>query len=203
MAIPSYFHASPASGSGNGTVQISGDVHTGRQNRTGVATITPSGGASAKTVNIVQTAAAEFVSFDNVSITLSKTGGVITITGRSNSKKITFSLGASNEIGLSLPASFIAAGAAATNGVNIDGDPGAVAAYNFSITFSGIPENVDVDTLVSTLSAVSENGASAAITIQQTGATASLSVSPLTVTIPADGTAQVITITSNTNWTVS
>lgn len=203
MALPSYFHATPSSGSGNGTVQISGDVHTGRQNRTGTATITPSGGATAKTVSIVQTAAAEFVSFDNVSVTVSKTGGVVTITGRSNSKKITFSLGASNELSLSLPASFTAAGASAASGVNIDGDPGAVSAYNFSITFSGIAENTDVDTLVSTLTAVSESGASAAITIQQTGATASLSVSPATITIPADGTAQTVTITSNTNWTVS
>jgi hypothetical protein len=203
MALPSYFHASPASGSGNGTVQISADVHSGRQNRNGIATITPTGGASAKTVSIIQTAAAEFVSFDQVSVTIGKLGGNISIAGRSNSRRLAFSLGQVNEIGLTLPGSFIAAGASATPNVDIPGDPGAVSAYNFSIVFTGIPENMLSDTLESILTAVTENGTSAAVTIQQTGVTATLSVSPTAITIPADGTAQAINIISNTNWTVS
>lgn len=202
-SLPSYFHASPASGSGNGTVQISGDVHTGRQNRTGVATITPSGGAAAKTVNIIQTGAQEFVEFDNVSITVGKLGGNVAITGRSNSRKLTFSLGENNEIELILPSTFMAAGETVAPDVNISGDPGATAAYNFSVVFTGITENSGAEALESILTATTENGASAAVTIIQTGITSSLQVSPTSITIPADGTAQTITVTSNTSWTVS
>jgi len=49
----------------------------------------------------------------------------------------------------------------------------------------------------------SGSGDAAAITITQAAGDPTLSVSPASITIPQAGTAQSVSVTSNTSWTVS
>lgn len=50
MAKPSWLTVSPMSGSGNGVLQNTGSVHTGRNVRTGTVTVTATGVATPKTL---------------------------------------------------------------------------------------------------------------------------------------------------------
>jgi hypothetical protein len=76
--------------------------------------------------------------------------------------------------------------------------------YTFSITFTGIGENTSVSALVSQLTVTTDNGDTDTCTITQAAGDAYLTISPTTITIPAAGTpAQSVTVSSNTNWTIS
>lgn len=79
----------PVSGSGSMAVNISGDKYTGRVQRTLNFTVTTDGGAS-KALVVNQEAAVEAVSADSPAASVAKTGGTVTITGKSNSTKLTF-----------------------------------------------------------------------------------------------------------------
>lgn len=68
-----------------------------------------------------------------------KAGKVVTISGVSNSKKLTFSLG-TGYLTITLPSTYTANSASTSNGATISGDPGAVAEYNFSISID-VPAN--------------------------------------------------------------
>ena len=65
MAKPSWLTVSPMSGSGNGVLQNTGSVHTGRNVRTGTVTVTATGVAQPKTYKVTQEAKPEFISIDN------------------------------------------------------------------------------------------------------------------------------------------
>ena len=199
--MDSFIGVSPLSGSGNGTLAVSGSVHTGRANRTGTFNVTGSGIASPITVNVTQTGKAEFVSFDNVTVSVSKDGETITITGKSNSKNLVFSLITTDGI-LTLPANYTAAGVSTVNGADITDDPGSSAEYAFSISFT-IAANATISDLTDTLKVTANGGQTAQCVVTQTAGDPTLSLSATSITLAADGTAQNITVTSNTSWTVS
>ena len=93
MAKAAWLTVAPMSGTGNATITNTGTVHTGREQRTTTVTGTATGVSPNKTYTVVQKAKPEFVSFDNgAEITVPKTGGTLTITGKSNSAKLTFAL---------------------------------------------------------------------------------------------------------------
>lgn len=69
-------------------------------------------------VDVTQAGKPEFVTFENISV--GKSGGTVSISGVSNSSKLTFSLG-SGDIEFSLPSSYLAAGSSTANGYAIDG----------------------------------------------------------------------------------
>ena len=202
MAKPSWLSISPASGSGNGTISNTSSAHTGRVKREGVVTVQGSGVAAAATYKVIQTPKAEFVSFDNgTSMSVQKSGGAVTITGKSNSSKLNFEwVGNGNNV--SIPAKYIAAGENTSNGTAITGDPGATAEFEWNIEFS-FPENTTIDVVSRTLKVTANGGQTAQIAISQAAGDAYLSVEPLEITIPQDGSAVSVTVTSNTSWTVS
>ena len=205
MAYASWANPNKTSGNGNDTVSWSASEHTGRSSRTTTATFSASG-VEAKTLTIIQSGKTEFVSFSDSTATVSKEGGTLTITGTSNSSKLTFALTGTNGIGLVLPASYTANSVSTSNGAAITGDPGASQQYTFSITFTGIGENTTIASKVSQLTVTPNSGSSAAqtCTITQAAGDAYLTISPNTITIPAAGTpAQSVTVSSNTNWTIS
>ena len=74
----------PVSGSGDQAVNFSGEKHTGRLQRTINLAVTTSGGAK-KALVVNQAAAAEVVRSDSPNASVQKTGGNVTITGKSNS----------------------------------------------------------------------------------------------------------------------
>lgn len=205
MAYASWANPNKTSGNGNDTVSWSATAHTGREARQTTATFAASG-VESKTLTIIQSGKTEFVSFDSATAAVDKTGGTLTITGTSNSSKLTFALTGTNGIGLVLPSSYTANSVTTNNGTAITGDPGAAQEYVFSITFTGIDENTTIDSKVSQLTVTPNSGSSAAVTctITQAAGDAYLTISPTTITIPAAGTpAQSVTVSSNTNWTIS
>ena len=193
------------SGNGNDTVSWTATPHTGREARQTTATFAASG-VESKPLTIIQSGKTEFVSFDSATAAVDKTGGTLTITGKSNSSKLTFALTGTNGIGLTLPSTYKANSVNTNNGTAISGDPGAAQEYVFEITFTNIPENTTIESLVSQLTVTPNSGSSAAATctITQAAGDAYLTISPTTITIPAAGTpAQSVTVSSNTNWTIS
>lgn len=192
------------SGNGNDTVSWTATPHTGREPRQTQATFAASGVSPSPVLQIIQSGKAEYVAFDSATAAVDKTGGTLTITGKSNSSKLTFSLTGANGIGLILPSSYLANSVQTANDAAIAGDPGATQEYAFSITFTGIGENTTIDALVSQLTVKTNNNQSATCDITQAAGDAYLTISPITITIPAAGTpAQSVTVSSNTNWTIS
>ena len=205
MAYASWANPNKTSGNGNDTVSWSATAHTGREARQTTATFAASG-VESKTLTIIQSGKTEFVSFDSATAAVDKAGGTLTITGTSNSSKLTFALTGTNGIGLVLPSSYTANSVNTNNGTAISGDPGASQQYTFSITFTGIDENTTISSKTSQLTVTPNSGSSAAqtCTITQAAGDAYLTISPTTITIPAAGTpAQSVSVSSNTNWTIS
>ena len=194
------------SGNGNDSVSWSASEHTGREARQTQATFAASGVSPSPVLTIIQSGKTEFVSFDSATAAVDKAGGTLTITGKSNSSKLTFALTGNNGIGLVLPSQYKANSVNTNNGASIVGDPGATQEYAFEITFTNIPENTTIESLVSQLTVTPNSGSAAAATctITQAAGDAYLTISPTTITIPAAGTpAQSVTVSSNTNWTIS
>lgn len=198
---PSWLTTNPSTGSGNGTISNSASAHTGRVARTGTVTVTGVGVSTPATYKVTQTPKEEFASFNNGdSMSVDKVGGAVTISGKSNSAKLTFAwVGSSN---VTLPTSYTAAGATVNNGSNISGDPGATAQYDFSVKLT-FPANSTVADIVRTLKVTASGGQSVQIAITQSAGDATLKVSPTDITIPQDGSAVSVEVTSNTSWSVS
>lgn len=201
MAYASWVSPNKTQGNGNDTVAWSGQEHTGRTARQTTATFSASG-VESKTLTIIQAGKTEFVSIEPTAA-VSKEGGSITITGTSNSSKLTFSLTGTNGIGLVLPSSYLANSVNTNNGVAITGDPGAAKEYAFSITFTGIAENASIASLVSQLTVKTNNNQTATCDITQAAGDAYLTIDPTTINLTAAGTAVNVTVQSNTSWTIS
>lgn len=202
MAYASWTTPNKVSGNGNDTVSWTASAHTGRNSRTTTATFAASG-VENKTLTIVQSGKTEYVDIEDTAA-VNKTGGTLTVTGTSNSSKLTFALTGANNIGLVLPSSYLANSVTTNNGAAITGDPGATQEYTFSITFTGIGENTSISSLTSQLTVTDNAGNTDTCTITQAAGDAYLTISPTTITIPAAGTpAQSVAVSSNTSWTIS
>ena len=201
MAYASWVTPNKTSGNGNDTVAWTGSAHTGRSSRQTTATFSASG-VESKVLTIIQAGAAEFVAMDDTAA-VSKTGGTLTISGTSNSSKLTFSLTGTNGIGLVLPTKYTAASVQTNNGAAIAGDPGAAQQYAFSITFTGIEENTSVAALVSQLTVTTNGGQTDTCEITQAAGDAYLTISPTTINLTAAGTAVNVSVSSNTSWSIA
>lgn len=201
MAYASWVTPSKTSGSGDDTVSWSATEHTGRSSRTTTATFSASG-VESKTLTITQSGASEFVTIDSTA-TVAKTGGSVTISGTSNSSKLTFTETGTDNIGITLPSAYTANSVSTNNGAAISGDPGASSAYSFSITISNISANSSASSKTSQITVTPNSGTAAVCNITQAAADPTLSISPSSITIPAAGTAQSVTVTSNTSWSIA
>ena len=201
MAYASWVEPNKTSGNGNDTVAWTGSAHTGRTARTTTATFSASG-VESKTLTIIQSGKTEFVNIDSTAA-VNKSGGTLTITGTSNSSKLTFTLTGTNGIGLVLPANYTANSVSTGNGVAITGDPGAAQQYAFSITFSNIAENTSISSLTSQLTVTANGAQTATCDITQAAGDAYLTISPTEITLTAAGTAVNVSVSSNTSWTIS
>lgn len=192
----------PVSGSGDQAVSISGDKYTGRLERiTNLIVVTNGGVQKALVVN--QAAAAESVTSDSPTATVAKTGGNVTITGKSNSTKLTFAATPAEENGLTLqlPENYTAAGKQTANGAVITDDPGATGEFVWSITISNVPANVSIEELVATLSVTAAGGQNAQVTITQAAGDSTLEIDKETINLDVNGSAQTVNVTSNDEWT--
>ena len=192
----------PVSGSGDQAVSISGDKYTGRLERTANLIVVTNGGVQ-KALVVNQAAAAESVTSDSPTATVAKTGGNVTITGKSNSTKLTFAATPAEENGLTLqlPENYTAAGKQTANGAIIAGDPGATGGFVWSITISNVPANVSIEELVAMLSVTAAGGQKARVTITQAAGDSTLEIDKETINLDVNGSAQTVNVTSNDEWT--
>lgn len=192
----------PVSGSGDQAVSISGDKYTGRLERTANLIVVTNGGVQ-KALVVNQAAATESVTSDSPTATVAKTGGNVTITGKSNSTKLTFAatLAEENGLTLQLPENYTAAGKQTANGAIIADDPGATGEFVWSITISNVPANVSIEELVATLSVTAAGGQKAQVTITQAAGDSTLEIDKETINLDVNGSAQTVNVTSNDEWT--
>lgn len=206
MAKAAWLTVNPMSGSGNQTIQNSGTEHTGRLQRTTTVTGIASGVSPNRTYTVIQQPKSEFVSFDESEVTVSKGGGNLTITGKSNSQKLTFTLVDPNEdendLVLELPENYTAGGASTANGAEITGDPGATAEYEFSIQFTGIAANATINELTAAVKVEANGGQTAQVTVKQTAGDPTFEFGQDSITLTSSGDAVTNTIVSNTSWTL-
>ena len=211
MAKAAWLTVNPASGNGNATVQNTGTVHTGREQRETTVTGVAVGVSPNKTYKVIQKGKPEFVSFTNgAETTVGKAGGTLTITGKTNSSKLNFELVnletravVEGGLELTLPSKYTAGGVETTNNVAITGDPGAQQEFEFSITFTGIAANTTIDELTAAMKVTTAGGQTAQIQIKQSAGDPVFSFSQETITLEASGTAVSQTIVSNTSWELS
>lgn len=196
---------SPSTGSGDTTLQVKAET-VNRGNRVvqlASFEVEGTGVAVKKQFVASHLPAAEFIEFDNKNPAVDKGGGPITLTGKSNSEKITFSKGTGDIIGANIAAiKFTANGAEATSGTNISGDPGAKAKYSFSLTLTAV-ENETIEARTQQIIATAKGGQRAMATLNQTAGDPFIEVAPTKIDVPQDGSAVQVTVDTNTTFTVA
>lgn len=204
--IPSYLSWVPKTGTGNQQITINSTTpYKGRSNRTTEIPGKIVGKSNSVTVTVVETAAAEYITPDGLSINVAKGGETIHVTGKSNSKILTFTW--KTNFGLPAVTSYKVNGSVtATSGTAISGDPGAKAEYTYDVTIV-VPKNETITARSATLE-IKGGGASVVKTITITQALGdsylylnSQGTTTATITIPAGGGAQTLNVLSNDKWT--
>lgn len=205
MAYSAWLVPSKVQGSGNDTVNVTaGSNNTGRNARSTNMTFKA---ANCPDVvrQVTQAGKPEFVTMQ-ASASIDKVGGTVTITGTTNSSKLTFSLASGGTLDLTLPSSYTANSVSTNNGDAISGDPGATQEFPFSIQFASVGANPDVTAKSCQLIVTDDAGHTATCTITQAAGDPTLSVSPASVTLDWDAytesTSASFSVTSNTNWTI-
>lgn len=196
---------SPSTGSGDTTLQVKAETPNRGNRVVQIATFEVEGTGVAVKKQFVANhlPAAEFIEFDNKKPAVDKGGGTVTLTGKSNSEKITFSKGTGNIIGANISAiKFTANGVEATSGIAISGDPGAKAKYNFSLTLTAAA-NETIQARTQQIIAVASGGQKATATLSQTAGDPFIEVAPTKIDVPQDGSAVQVTVDTNTTFTVT
>lgn len=195
----------PSTGSGDTTLQVKAET-ANRGNRvaqTAIFEVEGAGVVEKKQFVAKHLPADEFIEFDNKNPAVDKGGGTVTLTGKSNSPKITFSKGTGSIIKADLAAiKFTANGAEATSGTAISGDPGAKAKYNFSLTLTAAA-NETIKAVTQQIIATANGGQKATTTLNQTAGDPFIGVTPTSIDVPQDGSAVQVTVDTNTTFTVT
>ena len=206
MAYASWLIPSKTQGSGNDTVNVTaGTDNTGRNARSTNMTF-KAANCEDMVRQVTQAGKPEFVTIESAK-SVDKAGvQTLTITGTSNSSKLTFSLASGGTLELTLPSSYTANSVATDNGAAISGDPGATQEFAFSIAFTSIGANPTITARSAQLIVTDNAGNTATCTITQAAGDATLSVSPASVQLDwnaaTEGTSASFSVSSNTNWTI-
>lgn len=199
MAKANWVKTNPSSGSGDATVNVSSaSEHTGRKLRTTVLTWKAANVADIpRTVN--QAGKPEYVDIDDAA-SADKAGKVVTISGISNSAKLTFSLG-TGDLAITLPTTYTANSISTANGAAIAGDPGALAQYPFSIVIT-VPSNNDTVAKTRQIIVTDEGGHQDVCLLTSAAGDAYVRVAEGTIELDYKGTPVTVAVESNTSWTI-
>ena len=199
MAKANWVKVNPSQGSGNATVNVSSNgEHTGRVARTTILTWKAANVADIqRTVN--QAGKPEYVDIADAA-SADKEGKVVTISGVSNSKKLTFSLG-TGDLTITLPSTYTANSVSTSNGATISGDPGAVAEYNFSISIT-VPANTSTTAKTRQIIVTDEGGHQDVCLLTSAAGDAYVTVAEGVIELDYQGTAVTVEVKSNTSWTI-
>lgn len=204
--IPSYLSWVPKTGTGNAQIKInSANPYTGRTDRSTAISGKIVGKINTVRVIVTEKAADEFITPNGLTINVAKDGETIHVTGKSNSKLLTFTW--KTNFGIANVTSFkVNSSTIATSGTAIVGDPGATGEYTYDVTVV-VPKNETITARSATLEIKGE-GSTVVKTITITQALGdsylylnSQGTTTATVTIPKDGGEQTLKILSNDTWT--
>lgn len=204
--IPSYLSWVPKTGTGNAQIKInSANPYTGRTDRSTAISGKIVGKTNTVRVIVTEKATDEFVTPDKATINVAKGGETIHVTGKSNSKLLTFRWGVN--FGIANVTSFkVNSSTTATSGTAITGDPGATGEYTYDVTVV-VPKNETVTSRVAILAIRGEgSNIGKSVTITQAPGDSYLylnsqGTTTATVTIPKGGGEQTLEILSNDKWT--
>lgn len=200
MAKASWVKVTPSQGSGDATVNVSSQSeHTGRVARTSVLTWKAANVTDIqRTIN--QAGKPEFVDIADAA-SADKAGKVVTISGVSNSKKLTFSFGTGDLTDITLPSTYTANSVSTSNGANINGDPGASAEYNFSISIT-VPANDEISAKTRQIIVTDEAGNRDICTLTSAAGDAYVTIADGDIELDYLGTPVAVEVKSNTTWTI-
>lgn len=204
--IPSYLSWVPKTGTGNAQIKINSvKPYTGRADRSTAISGKIVGKTDTVRVIVTEKAADEFITPDALTINVAKGGETIHVTGKSNSKLLTFTW--TTSFGIANVTSFkVNNSITATSGTAITGDPGATEKYTYDVTVV-VPKN---ETIVARSATLEIKGVGSTvvktITITQALGDSYLylnlqGTTTATVTIPKGGGEQTLNILSNDKWT--
>lgn len=204
--IPSYLSWVPKTGTGNAQIRInSANPYTGRTDRSTAISGKIVGKTNTVKVVVTEKAADEFITPNSLTINVAKGGETIHVTGKSNSKLLTFTW--KTNFGIANVTSFkVNSSTIATSGTAIVGDPGATGEYTYDVNVV-VPKNETIKVRSATLEIKGE-GSTVVKTITITQALGdsylylnSQGTTTATVTIPKGGGEQTLKILSNDQWT--
>lgn len=199
MAKANWVKVNPSNGSGNVNVNVSSTAeHTGRVARTTILTWKAANVANIERT-VSQAGKPEYVDVVDAA-SADKAGKVVTISGVSNSKKLTFTLG-TGDLTITLPSSYTANSVSTSNGANISGDPGAVAEYNFSISIT-VPANTSTTAKTRQIIVTDEGGHQDVCLLTSAAGDAYVTVAEGVIELDYQGTAVTVEVKSNTSWTI-
>lgn len=198
--VKSFVTLDKDSGSGNGIVTASANSqNTGRSVRFVDVTFSAAN-CEDKVRRLNQQGKPESVSIQSAAAPTSA-GGTLTLQGISNSPALAFTKGTDN-IGLTLPSTYTAAGLTVNNGEAITGDPGASQEYAFSIQMQ-VPANTTIEPKTCQIIVTDDGGHTSTCLITLAAGEAYLTVGQPSGDLPWDGSTPVtIQVESNTTWTV-
>ena len=204
--IPSYLSWVPKTGIGDAKIEINSvSPYTGRADRSTTVSGKIVGKTNEVTVTVLEKAADEFINPEGTTINVSKNGGTIHVTGKSNSKLLTFTW--ETNFGIAKVTSFKVNGSTtATSGTDITGDPGATGEYTYNVTVD-VPKNETIKVRSATLRIKGEgSNVGKTITIKQALGDSYLylnlqGITIAIVTIPKGGGVQTLKVLSNDEWT--
>lgn len=175
MAKDSWLTVSPMSGTGNAVLTNSSTLYKGRVERQTTVTAVVKGVESAKSYQVKQEPTAEYIELDdNVFEVDGDKIKIITISGRSNSPILNFSVPAGSEISMVAPSNYLLDGAVpVTSGESIPNDPGASREFTFSAKVS-IPKNTVGERLGEVIITGSSSFVSKKVTVVQSTSTYSI-----------------------------
>lgn len=204
--IPTYLSWVPKTGTGNAQIKInSANPYTGRTDRSTAIFGKIVGKTNTVRVIVTEKAADEFITPDGLTINVAKGDETIHVTGKSNSKLLTFTW--KTNFGIANVTSFkVNSSTTATSGTAIAGDPGGTGGYTYDVTVV-VPKNETITARSATLEIKGE-GSTVVKTITITQAFGDsylyLNSQGTTITnviIPKGGGEQTLKILSNDKWT--
>lgn len=199
MAKANWVKVDPSQGSGNATVNVSSSSeHSGRKVRTTILTWKATNVEDIQRT-VKQAGKPEFVDIAD-SISADKDGKVVTIGGITNSQKLTFSFGIGDLV-LTLPSTYNANSVSTNNGSIIDGDPGALAQFPFTISIT-VPANKEIIPKTRQLIVTDEAGNQDVCIITSAAGDAYVTVAEGDIELDYIGSPVAVQILSNTNWTI-
>lgn len=173
MAKPKWITIGTTEGSMNGSSEITAAAYTGRVAREGTITGTTAGGAT-DTTAVTQEGAAEVITIETKEYSANAVGQNITIQGKSNSANLSihpYDILGNKITGISYKLAVAGVTDDSWDGskdTTVDGDPGASAIYDFTLTVT-VPENKSESSAIAEFTVKNANGdiTSDAITINQ------------------------------------